>query len=213
MASPARFQRHGDHDGGRTFDSGGHARDLSLVVCLAADPGRASLVPLFLPDWHNLLDPFDGVPAGFKCLSPMSRRYPDDHAGPADLKRTGAMDDGHPLDIPTPGNLLPDALEHFLSGGSIGLVFKFQDLLAAGVAAHRAGEKHHGPGVGCGNHLLDFGGVQWLRGHPEPLVTTFGRTSAHRWNERQLISLLQHMTAVNIFLVHHWQAGSCLLYT
>src|SRR5215213_4869680 len=149
----------------------GDAADLNLIFVLAAQPGSAIRIVLFLPDRDDLLDPLDRVAAGLECGVAMRRGDADDNTRLPDRQRADAVDNGDLVNSPAFPNLVPDLRHGQLGGRGICLVFEMGDRLAAAVVAHGPDERRDRASARVRNQRLR---EPWIEGfvlNGEPRLT------------------------------------------
>src|SRR3954463_6460304 len=112
---------------------GGDSSYLNLIFALAAEPGGTIRIMLFLPDWYDLLDPLNRVPASLECGVAVGRGNADDDASFPDCECADAVNNGHTIDTPAFPNLVADLRHGQLGGRRIRFVFEMCDRLSAAV--------------------------------------------------------------------------------
>src|SRR3954468_24224130 len=120
---------------------GGDSSDLNLILALAAKPGSAIRIVLFLPDRHDLLDPLDRVPASLECGVAVCRGNADDDTSLPNREWPDAVNNGHAIDTPAFLDLIADLRHGQLGGRRIRFVFEMRDRLPAAVVTHGSDER------------------------------------------------------------------------
>src|SRR5215216_5200175 len=118
---------------------------------LAAEPGSAVPVVLFLPDRHDFLDPLDRIPARLERGVAVRRSDADDDARLPDRQRADTVDDGDVVDSPTFPNLVADLHHGQFGGRRIGLVFEMRHRPIAGMVSYGSDERGDGAGTRVSN--------------------------------------------------------------